>query len=206
MQAVAEAAAQIVLTAATANKAQAHVPREPHISENSSLQDETHTQGLPTPVPTPDMVAEASHSSEPMQLSENTKRMIQAATSEMIDRLIEERDEHMMFGMPPTLLEAAEAATDDVMNDVMTALGLDYSMPQSETNSSQGSLASTDEAAAEAAAASLRTSTSCPDLTQHAILAETGDALPMRRGTTDDNERQGHIRRRNPHLHKSSIV
>jgi hypothetical protein len=174
MQAVAEAAARIALeTAAALPEAEAAVnPQIPPVTEElarsaeeqreaeASTEEQQQQQQLqqqqqqqqqeevppPPPTPTPTPV-----------ISEDTKRLIQAATTEMIDRIMEERDELGAF-RTQRMLDGIEPHPPGMLSDVMGVLGLQGMEYFDESLSSSESVSSSQSGG------SLPTSRSCPDL------------------------------------------
>lgn len=162
MQAVAEAAARLALeTAAAIPETEAAVQPSVLPANEESVQTEGDVavqdgesaaadDQLPPPPP-PQLPAQTPG------ISEDTKRLIQAATTEMIDRIMEERDELGAF-RTQRMLDGIHPHPPGMLSDVMGVLGfhgMDYF--DDSTSSSEGSVTSSQSG-------TLPASRSCPDL------------------------------------------
>lgn len=185
MQAVAEAAARIALeTAAALPEAEAAVnPQIPPVTEElarsaeeqreaqagtaeqqqQQRQQQQQQEEVPPPPPTP--------APTPV-ISEDTKRLIQAATTEMIDRIMEERDELGAF-RTQRMLDGIEPHPPGMLSDVMGVLGLQGMEYFDESLSSSESVS----VSSSQSGGSLPTSRSCPDLQFYAGAANEKQEL-----------------------------
>lgn len=161
MQAVAEAAARLAIetAAATPEDDVVNPQSAPSTAEIATPEDENQLDEHEIAQQPPSLSPReaGATSATPVGISEDTRRLIQAATTEMIDRIMEERDELGAF-RTQRMLDGIEPHTPVMFSDVMSAFGfggLDYT--DDSNSSSEGSVTSSQPN-------TITSSRSCPDL------------------------------------------